>query len=329
MTPTPGADIRSPARELSRAKPTSRFSIPFSWAISVARAVSSASATARSVGWPSTNSRTRASNSAELSGRSSARSRGGCRAGPSPCRCACSAPTCAWSAGRATPARATTCSGPDGTSPSHELRNAAGVLPIGLDRHGLEGIANVPRLQQLYLEPVLPHALVERQRPGLHPDPIRHEISSPNHATSASGSLATLASRRTFPVSSTMQTLTMSSESRSRVVLHPALRCWSRLFLLPSATPSVWRMTILTAYAAGPPVTPSMPSVRPSWGCHHRPMHREQVRERQRGPSLARRFSVSASSRVSASVALHRAPRRDARGRSSCSPVQLTRPGRR
>lgn len=85
---------------------------------------------ARSVGWPSTNSRPAPRESARLSGQSSGQSLAGCRVGPSPCRLACSAPACAWSVAR------TSCAGndfraQDGTSPFALLRNAASVLSVG------------------------------------------------------------------------------------------------------------------------------------------------------------------------------------------------------
>src|SRR6185312_4519670 len=111
---------------------------------------------------------------------------------------------------------------------------------------------------------VLPHALVEplRQRPGLHPDPLEHEIqlAEPCHQRIRLARNLGLAQNLPGLVHDAYADGVQRNVDPC-VVLHPALRCLEQACSCsPSATPSVWRMTILTAYAAGPPVTPSMPS---------------------------------------------------------------------
>ena len=66
----------------------------------------------------------------------------------------------------------------------HQLRDAARILAIGLHRHRLEGIAHVPRLQQLDRKPGFPHRRIQplRQRSSLQPDPRQAQAQRPEPA---------------------------------------------------------------------------------------------------------------------------------------------------
>src|SRR5215213_9387188 len=76
----------------------------------------------------------------------------------------------------------------------HQLGDAAGVLTIRLDRHGLEGRADMARLKQFHRQPGRLHLGKEplRQRPG---------------------SQASLASFTILPWASTMHTLALSNDT--------------------------------------------------------------------------------------------------------------------
>jgi hypothetical protein len=101
--------------------------------------------------------------------------------------------------------------------PAHaqQLGDAARVPAVGLDHHGRERRLDVPGLQQHRLEPGLGKALVEplRQGPGLEADAGQRQTELTKRRTSASGSLATLASRTIRPVLSTTHTLLRSSDT--------------------------------------------------------------------------------------------------------------------
>jgi hypothetical protein len=62
-----------------------------------------------------------------------------------------------------------------------QLRNAAGIIAVGLHRHRLERITYVPRLQQLDRKSNVPQRRVKplRQRAGLQSDPLKPK---PNRA---------------------------------------------------------------------------------------------------------------------------------------------------
>jgi hypothetical protein len=59
----------------------------------------------------------------------------------------------------------------------HQLRDAAGIVAIRLDRHCLERLPHVPRLQQFHGKARFPHRRKQplRQGPGLQPDPLQAE----------------------------------------------------------------------------------------------------------------------------------------------------------
>jgi hypothetical protein len=56
---------------------------------------------------------------------------------------------------------------------SQQLRNATGILAVGLDGHGLEGVAHMPCLQEFHRQARIAHRGIKplRQRPGLQPHP--------------------------------------------------------------------------------------------------------------------------------------------------------------
>ena len=73
----------------------------------------------------------------------------------------------------------------------------------------------MPCLQQLHRQPRFPHPRKKplRQGAGLQPDPLKLKASDRNQAISASGALATLASRKILPLASTTHTLEHSNDT--------------------------------------------------------------------------------------------------------------------
>jgi hypothetical protein len=104
--------------------------------------------------------------------------------------------------------------GPEPTKP-HELGNAASVLAIRLDRHRLEGVPRMARLEKLHRRAGHLQTSKQplRQRARLQPNPRKGYFEPPNQAISASGSLATFASLSILPCPSTTQTLEHSNDT--------------------------------------------------------------------------------------------------------------------
>ena len=65
----------------------------------------------------------------------------------------------------------------------HQLSDAACILAVGLDRHCLERVPDVPGLEQFDRQPRFPHACIQplRQRSGLQSDPRHSSPRLPNH----------------------------------------------------------------------------------------------------------------------------------------------------
>src|SRR4051794_14431765 len=98
---------------------------------------------------------------------------------------------------------------------AHQLSDAAGVLPIGLDRHGLERGAHMARLEQLdrqasAFRPAKSHC---DSGPASRPIRAMGVPCAANQAISASGLQATLASFTILPCASTMHTLALFDDT--------------------------------------------------------------------------------------------------------------------
>ena len=66
----------------------------------------------------------------------------------------------------------------------HQLRNPARVVAVALDRHRLEGVMHVPRLQQFHRQAFFLHCRIKplRQRPGLQPNARQFKSKIPEPA---------------------------------------------------------------------------------------------------------------------------------------------------
>src|SRR5450631_3390355 len=97
----------------------------------------------------------------------------------------------------------------------HQLRDLARVVAVRLHRHRLEGITHVLRLQKLDRKASLLHGRIEplRQRPASSPILASSSPSEANQPISASGSLATLASRTILLLALTTHTLEHSNDT--------------------------------------------------------------------------------------------------------------------
>ena len=104
----------------------------------------------------------------------------------------------------------------------HQLGDPTGVVAVRLHRHRLEGIADVPRLQKLNRKARLPQRRVQplRQRTCFESNPLQRHPSERNQAISASGSLATFASRKILPAPSTTHTLELSKDTSICIMVH-------------------------------------------------------------------------------------------------------------
>ena len=62
----------------------------------------------------------------------------------------------------------------------HQLCDASGILLVGLDRHGLEGVTHGACLKQFNSETGLDHASIQplRRRPGLQADPGQRQTKT-------------------------------------------------------------------------------------------------------------------------------------------------------
>ena len=91
----------------------------------------------------------------------------------------------------------------------HHLRHAARVITVSFVDLCLQHRPHVPRLDTDHRQTRFgkPAEKPLRQRPRFQPDPLEAVIEALRTCRSASGSLATFASRTILPVSSTMQTL--------------------------------------------------------------------------------------------------------------------------
>src|SRR5450755_4104525 len=96
----------------------------------------------------------------------------------------------------------------------HQLRDLARVVAVRLRRHRLEGITHVPRLQKLDRKASLLHGRIECDSgPVSSPILASSSPSEANQPISASGSLATLASRTILPLALTTHTLEDSNDT--------------------------------------------------------------------------------------------------------------------
>jgi hypothetical protein len=104
---------------------------------------------------------------------------------------------------------------PEGTSRAASAERAACILAVGLDRHCLERVPDVPGLEQFDRQPRFRMPAYSHCDSGPASSPIC-VTSSPrlrNHPIRTSGSLATLASRMIRPVASTTHGLALSNDT--------------------------------------------------------------------------------------------------------------------